>query len=344
MSGSSIAYHLRKNKAVDRNLFIEFLGIFNTQKNLKTYRYVSLGGPFLEDLKQIHSQLGLVDLVSLEEDESVIDRQRYNLPYSCIECKNMNSANYIDTNDFSDKPYIIWLDYADAKKRPHQLLEIESILKRLKPYDILKITMNANPETLFNKDFTYDQKSKKDVRITNDQKAVERLKKIQSTIKKEYLPSDLKSSDLETSNFPMTLSRIIHKVTNEALHTHNITAHPILSFNYNDASHQMYTLTLILLPKKSDSTESLKINQFIDLIKQWEVSTLEWGQSKEINLPDLTAKEKFFFDEKLPCQTAQQIADELPFKFSKKDKINLKQINSYKLFYRSISHFTKVVF
>ncbi|WP_407928292.1 O-methyltransferase, partial [Collimonas silvisoli] len=55
MSGAYVPYHLRQNKAVDRQLFVDLLTKLNRYKAIGDYSYVSFGGPYLEDFKLVHS-------------------------------------------------------------------------------------------------------------------------------------------------------------------------------------------------------------------------------------------------------------------------------------------------
>ena len=59
MSGSSLPYRLRPNKAVDRELFLSLLMRLTPKLGLEKYHYVGLGGPFLEDFRLLHSRIGI---------------------------------------------------------------------------------------------------------------------------------------------------------------------------------------------------------------------------------------------------------------------------------------------
>ncbi|MDN3700490.1 hypothetical protein QWY96_05565 [Vibrio artabrorum] len=114
MSGGSIPYHLRTNKAIERRIFFDLLGNLALGRDLKNYKYISLGGPMLADHQALHHELGLTKLVSIERDSAVLTRQDFNKPYSCIECWEGSTSDYI--NNFNeDDPVIIWLDYTDTK-------------------------------------------------------------------------------------------------------------------------------------------------------------------------------------------------------------------------------------
>ena len=73
--GSSLPYKLRPNKAVDRELFLGMLARLAASLKLENYRYVGLGGPFLEDFRLIHARLAIKDMVCIEMEKEV--REKY---------------------------------------------------------------------------------------------------------------------------------------------------------------------------------------------------------------------------------------------------------------------------
>ncbi|HEX8683121.1 MAG TPA: O-methyltransferase, partial [Ardenticatenaceae bacterium] len=153
MSGENVAYNLRPNKFVERQLFVELLSKLGVSLSPAKYIYISLGGLQLEDHRLMHHSLGINALMSIESDFVTYQRQLFNLRPSFVNCECMSTEDLV--NDFdryadlhSDKQFIIWLDYADASKRVVQLTEYAALLSKLQVGDILKITMNANPRTL----------------------------------------------------------------------------------------------------------------------------------------------------------------------------------------------------
>jgi hypothetical protein len=161
MSGVYVPYHQRQNKAVDRQLFIDILQRVNRKISIQKALYVGFGGAYLEDFKLIHAVFGSKRMISLEMDESAWKRQKFNRPLSCINCLNMTSGDFI--NDLRGRTdgannLVIWLDYASANGIGEQIQEFRTILPKLARYDVLKITINANPNTLHENQFDSDGK------------------------------------------------------------------------------------------------------------------------------------------------------------------------------------------
>lgn len=148
MSGGYIPYHLRYNKAVERQAFIELLQRLTRYRSIHEYRYISFGGPFLEDFKLMHTYFGMNDMQCIEGDENVYKRQQFNRPLDCITCINKLSDSFIESYEFGDKKTILWLDYASPKQLKEQLLEYVKVLEKLDEGDIFKITLNADPESI----------------------------------------------------------------------------------------------------------------------------------------------------------------------------------------------------
>ncbi|WP_368860746.1 O-methyltransferase [Vibrio cincinnatiensis] len=124
-TGTSIPYHLRPNKAVERGLFIQSLRKINKYLNISDYRYIGFGGPFLEDFKALHHELKISDMVCIEVNENVRRRQQFNKPLSCIDFldRACSAKDFINEHDF-DKKSIVWLDFVSFKDLSHQLSDV----------------------------------------------------------------------------------------------------------------------------------------------------------------------------------------------------------------------------
>ena len=119
-SASSLPYRLRPNKAVDRELFLALLGRLAAALRIESYQYVGLGGPFLDDFRLIHGRLGIQEMVCVESEEDVHQRQLFNRPVDCITCVHDTLENFIDSTDF-EQPVLIWFDYTEPGKIADQI-------------------------------------------------------------------------------------------------------------------------------------------------------------------------------------------------------------------------------
>jgi len=326
MSGSNLPYHLRPNKAIERQLFIELCGKINRIRSLSEYVYIGFGGPFLEDFKLIHAYFDNKRMISLEIEPHTYQRQRFNQPLSCIECLNLSSNKYIRSYDLKDNA-IIWLDYVEPKKLADQLSEFQLLLGKIHPYDVVKITLNANPEALGNKGNTPEEKRK------------HRFQVFKSRVGK--LLQNVDEHQIDKEQFPQVLCGILKNVVKTQSVTQDSPNHlfqPLTAFVYSDGPHQMLTLTGILLDKN-------EVKDFMDntTIGKWSLAIKEWGPPEKINVPTLTLREKMFIDSCLPNSTPFEIHDLINFAFDKNPRKSLEMLENYVKYYRYYTYFSKIV-
>lgn len=335
MSGASVAYQLRQNKAVDRHLFIDLLSRLNRYVPIGMYRYISFGGPFLEDFKLIHSYFGNKEMVSLENDSTAFKRQTFNLPLSCIQCLEKDSSVFIDEFEAAGNT-IVWLDFADANKTRTQIQEFESLVTKLAQNDIIKITLNANPDSLY-KHHPEDGEARQTADVQNRV----RLQRLTRRLG-DYLPNGTEADDMTMKKLPEVLIKVIEFAANRAMSgrtRENLIFQPLSSFAYIDGYHQMLTVSGIILSSKERIEFLDKTN-----IKKWGPVSLSWGSYRKIMVPSLTAREKVFIDQMLPEKSASAIHKKLKFYFDSNIDTSKEIIDNYRLYYRYYPNFHRVLF
>jgi hypothetical protein len=145
--GASVAYRLRPNKAVDRELFLSLLGRLGAQLRLERYAYVGLGGPFLEDFRLVHARIGIDRMVCIESEEAVHRRQSFNRPIESIECVHAKLEEYLESTEF-EVPVVLWLDFTEPKTVVSQIETFARQTCELPINSIVRVTLNANPTSL----------------------------------------------------------------------------------------------------------------------------------------------------------------------------------------------------
>lgn len=328
MSGEYIPYHLRHNKSIDREVFLEGLNLLSKKINLATYTYIGFGGPMLEDFRIMHSRAALSKLISLEEQEHTHIRQKYNLPYNCIDCQLKSAHDFIVDYNFST-PSIIWLDYASAKRIQDDLNDIQALSSKISSFDILKVTFPINPASY------YQRKNGEGLDDYNQNFT----NAVRSMLSKKYLDYDLEIQNTELSNTKITqlLIKIItnaFKIATERGLTDrrdDMRYYPISINRYNDGVHTMLTISGFFA-KTEEYAEFLSTSNLTD----WKFFSSDWDDVQEIAIPTLTIKEKLNLDSKLPDKESYQaVADE--FSMSAKDKDN------YFKYYRLYPNFQRVI-
>ena len=147
MSGSTLPYRLRPNKAVDRELFLSLLVRLQAALQLDGHLYVGLGGSFLEDFRLIHARTGISRMYCIEEEEAVHLRQLFNQPTPFIECVHSSLEDYLAETEFVE-PVVLWLDYTDPKGWQSQIDSFCTQVLTVPPGSIIRLTLNANPGSL----------------------------------------------------------------------------------------------------------------------------------------------------------------------------------------------------
>ena len=333
MKGGQVAYDLRPNKFVERQLFVELLAKVCTDSP-DEYVYVSLGGPQLEDQRLVHQRLGFKKLVSLEADSSIHKRQLFNRRPSYIECRNESSDEFVDDFDafmdsYDNEKFVIWLDYSQANARRKQVIEYETLFNRLTDGDLIKITLNANPDTLAQK---RSEESPDDVQ----KKQLEELRKQLD----DYLPRNLEHTKMtEHDILPILSGAIEHASLNAVRDDLGSQPVPLGSFAYADGYHQMLTITV----RRTRKTE---VKSFCENLKshEWEYLPSEWKDVTRIDVPHLTVIERLYIEKMLFSDDHCIIHKNLPFSFHRDPQQSLKILEEYAAHYRRYPTYIPVVF
>lgn len=335
MNGSSLPYHLRTNKAIDRKIFFDLLGHLSSvlPQKIQEYKYVSLGGPMLEDHHILHHELGMTKLYSIEKDSAALSRQAYNKPFACIECIEGTTKDYIQDFDEAE-PVIIWLDFTKPSWGA-QFTECSDLLDKLKVYDVLKVTFNANPDVLNN------DSAKTELQIFKD-------KANHPMVSENITENDVKTMP----NLASTISTTFKAIAERSLSVQNLVLFPLLQFRYVDDRHQMLTITGIVLNEEDEEQEqeqgqeshsifAEKLSSHLSVVN-WPYLNSDWDIVEEINVPDLTVRERYELDRRLPISDGPVHLGDLPFRLDRNDVKSQKMLDNYIKYYRYIPRFLRV--
>ena len=342
MSGGNVPYHLRQNKSVDRFAFIELLHRLDRVFNIRDYTYVGFGGHTLEDFKYIHSQFDLRKMISLESDQSVYARQIFNRPVKCIDCRFETSGEFVNrfSNGAVKGRVIVWLDYTTPRQILAQLEEFSVLLGNAVRGDVIKVTLNANPDALVDAQVVAQTNASQDVRSLRKAELADR-------IGGAYLvrvPEEL----FDLRGYPKVLMSVLEQTAEMALAGRpEVFFQPLASFSYSDGT-QMLTVTGIIV----DRDEDLKRLWSVTRLRDWPLATKTWTALTRISIPNFTLKERLEVERQLPGTKAEGILRSLSVRkgnkrlqmlFSKDEKTSLELLRTYALFYRHSLHFTKML-
>ena len=274
-------YHLRPNKAVDRNLFIESLVHLRKMVNISEYRYIGFGSYEFDEFKSIYRTLGIEDLHSIEMDPEVYKRQMFNRPYSFIQLYNKTFGEYIDEDYDGAKKSIVWADFTEANKKNSQCQDISNISSKMGEGDILRITLNANPTGI-------STGGKQTCNVAPEERKKIRLNALKEELS-EYMPDGACADDLTHNRYPLLLLKIIRKAIYQDLDV-NLSPCPLCSYVYSDNT-QMLTITILMC---SVEKRKYTIERVIDTFNDWDsyVNIDSWDRCIRIDLPSLTVHEQ----------------------------------------------------
>lgn len=322
MSGSSLPYHLRTNKAIDRRIFFDLLKNISPflPRKIQEYKYISMGGPMLEDHHILHHELGMAKLESIEKDKAALSRQNFNKPFGCISCLHTDTGSFI-RNFNESEPVVVWLDYT-APKWSTQFRECSDLLKSLNSFDILKVTFNANPDVL--------KKENKSSSQVFKEKANSKF------ISENIIDNDV----ISMNSFAETISGIFESIAEDALFGEGLRFHPLTQFRYIDDRHQMLTISGILIDESEEDFGD-KLEELME-IARFNYLSQNWGDIKKINVPVLTQKERLEINRLLPELESPIDPDRLPFIFDKNPEKSKEFIQNYIQYYRYIPNFQRL--
>jgi hypothetical protein len=325
MSARTLPYHLRPNKAIDRYLFIDLLSRLDAAIRVETYEYVGMGGPQMEDFRLLHERFHDLPMLSIEEDLHVFRRQQFNQPHTRMRLRNETVGTYLAGFAPSRRRTIAWLDYTEAGKRPEQVAEFQELLRKAASLSVVKLTMNAHASTLGGTPGPGLQAA--------------RLGKLRSDFGR-FLGTDIDEGAVRTATFPTTLLAILELACGEALANRPTWRfEPLLSLVYSDG-HTMLSVTGIV-------GERPAIEKVLNAskIRKWHFSATSWHPPKDINVPDLTLKERIIIDQLLPRNQNRlpTIQRRLKFQFVADAKENEETLQQYVDFCRHYPFFSHVV-
>jgi len=328
MSGTDIAYHLRPNKAIDRNLFIALLERIGRVRNISEYEYIGFGGPMLEDYKALHAALRITRMHSIERDPDTFKRQQFNRPAGFVKLHFGDSDEFFRSHAFNEHGTIVWLDYTDFKHKT-QLDELVGVASNLDCHDVIKITLNANVKHLGAEDQPTQDRAK--LRLAE---FVRRMG--------DYAPPDLTPANMQGRAFPRTLQACVKRALGGLPAGKGGRYFQVLSsFLYSDGQ-PMLTVTGIIFrtPARSAGAEFKRLSR----LTRWPFSNLDWSDPLPISVPPLTTKERMRLDEILPfvrggdAQWQARLERHLGYKPGAAPD----SLAHYARYYRNYPHFSRI--
>lgn len=320
-------YHLRPNKSIDRSLFVQTLMGLGRILSISEYHYTGFGSYLFDDFKLLHDTLNITTMISLEKDPTEFKRAEFNRPYGCIKVMNIGSTEYLSDLMLDDNDHnIFWLDFVSPSELGTQLGDYATLLNLLNPNDIVRITLNANPDSL-GKSGDPDQLQKI------------RLEELKKRVPDTYFPYSITPEDMTKSKYPLTLLKILKAITVQSLddrppYSPNFML-PLFSSVYADGQ-QMLTFTGIVLDTH-DKEAAIR-----EVLASYPHNTFSWDSPCRVEIPALSVREISEINKLLPNpEIRKQLLERFPFVFSTKDG---QAVDSYISYYKYYPHYHQVSF
>lgn len=277
-SGQKINYNLRFAKHVERKMLCDAFLEMRPFGGIKKYRYVGFGSFYFSDFTLFHKRLGLDNMISIEANEGLEVRCTRNKLFECIDLKPGKASKVLRQANFSWlEKTIIWLDY-DKELQNDYLDDIGFTCPKLASGSIVLVTVNAHP----------------------DREDTNRVEKLKEKIDEQYLPLELKQSDLgswgKARVYRDIITAVINRVLNESFAAtpaqERLAYQQLFNFRYNDGA-RMLTVGGILFKEKDRPL--LQECQFdaLPFVRQDSDSLL-------VEIPQLTYREMKYLDSLLP--------------------------------------------
>jgi hypothetical protein len=304
-------YHLRPNKTVDRLVFLDAIRRYvRLPRKQEQYTYYTMGGPYLQDVRDMHDSFPEIKIVSIEEKEKICKRQKFHLPCNRVKIENSKMKEYIDLYAANDKKSIFWLDYTDLKYSNFE--DFMALLVKVRSESIVKITLQAVAR--------YYSGKEEEFRSQFD----------------AILPSNYGVHPRDQVEYAALLQDMLRISAEKALSgATGFAFQPVVSLCYTDSA-DILTLTGVVCEKS-------KLAETRDCFKKWQLSNLDWRAPKKINVPFLSVKERLHLQKLLPCKKngGKKLLRSLGHCIDETERASRIQLDQYAEFYKFYPHFIR---
>ncbi len=275
------AYQLRPNKAVDRLAFMEAIRRLEKLADLSEYTYYSLGGPYLEDFRLLYEFCPEIRMVSIEENDETLKRQKFHLPCGTIRLEKAEFKSFLARYAPHDERSIFWLDYTRLEYGNFE--DFMALLGKVAEDSMIKVTLRAKPSD-------YIDKSQE-----APGSGTERFRRQFGAV----MPDPSADPPREPKDYACLLQDMLQVAAQKALPSAMLlTFQPVSSFYYSDGT-EMLTLTGIVCLRGKEK----KIKR---AFQKWQFANLSWREPRRIDVPVLSTRERLHLQEFLPCRHGKE--------------------------------------
>ncbi len=350
------AYHLRLNKAVDRFFMIDLLRCFS-QKELANYRYVGLGGPFLEDFKLMGNFFPSLRTISFELKNYVFLRQKFNKPTKLVALQHGDIVTGVRKLAGKRDPLIVWFDSTQGTKEVFD--GFISILESVPDRSIVRVTMrlgrrDVNPNGQLIESLTdaltgliqgtnlKAAQSKALVagvsRIVDEQVSAHTSQRGDLLEISRFLPSNYKQMLGQKNGLIDVYFTAIQNAALEAIPIGSGRGFCLLNASYYSDGTKMLSVTGAVVSEEDRE-------EFWQRFKGTKFEHVQWtDRPQQIDMPVLTPKERLHLNAIMPVNgdPGRRLVKRLGFKIDESDDTTRSEMEMYNKFYQYYPIFAKV--
>jgi len=138
---SAINYRLRPAKNIERKMLAEAFQRLGAFHDVDKYRYIGFGAYFFRDFVLLHRTLNITNMLSIEKNDSNMERFEFNKPFACIEIDFRHSNEALPDLEWTI-PTIMWLDY-ECRLNREVLKDVDLLSYHMIAGSVAVVTVNA---------------------------------------------------------------------------------------------------------------------------------------------------------------------------------------------------------
>ena len=310
-SSEQVNFSIRPNKFVERKFLFEILSLLPPELGLSGYKYVGLGAPWFIDFIMAHRMLSIKKMVSIEKNEIIASRAKFNRPYACVEVIPGDSETVLNEMDMECDRHLVWLDYDSGPEGP-VFNDTTTLCQKLESGSIMLATVNAHPNRLPKKNESGEEYEEFTDRFHG--------------FFGDKVPNFLRGKRLAKSKYSFYLASVVFAHIHRQVRKAGRTGEKFLAFinfSYSDNAPMVTIGGAIVDENMSELIRSSLTKAGLEYL-------LSEDDLVRIDVPPLTYKEKSVIDQKLPKEDPLTEDDVLELGF----RLKRNQIESYHKFYR----------
>ena len=141
-----VNYSLRPSKNIQRQLAFAGIRTLMSRLNMTSAMYIGFGSIWFTDFVMAHNILDIDQMISMENNETVFRRAKFNAPYASVSVRKGSSSEVLptlyDDVELNTIPWVIWLDY-DSAFDENAVDDTRTAIERSPTGTILLVTFNG---------------------------------------------------------------------------------------------------------------------------------------------------------------------------------------------------------